>query len=239
MASGLHLEQYLETSRLKKSNPTLLKDASIRCIQHRLQRDLQLPCRRAARKPLLMDRMKKARLDFAKKYIHWTADDWKKVMWSCGHHIQVYSGPFYHSLENLPTELQRNFHLMRDLDQRSQDVMRNIDQISDDYLTTVKSLSPEKRSEQMSKIQKMFNRAKEYSDDKVQLAIQTYELAQLTRTLELQPLYLKEIICLQSNPPLLLPSGFTITLVRETIQTYTLSKGDLRLCTAEMSNFLR
>ncbi|KAG0717317.1 Activating signal cointegrator 1 complex subunit 3 [Chionoecetes opilio] len=49
------------------------------------QRDLQLPCRRAARKPLLMDRMKKARLDFAKKYIHWTADDWKKVMWSCGH----------------------------------------------------------------------------------------------------------------------------------------------------------
>ena len=28
----------------------------------------------------------------------------------------------------------------------------------------------------MSKIQKMFNRAKEYSDDKVQLAIQTYEL---------------------------------------------------------------
>ncbi|MPC26021.1 Inhibitor of growth protein 5 [Portunus trituberculatus] len=49
-------------------------------------------------------------------------------------------------------------------------------QISDEYLTTVKSLSPEKRSEQMSKIQKMFNRAKEYSDDKVQLAIQTYEL---------------------------------------------------------------
>ncbi|KAK8398220.1 hypothetical protein O3P69_003853 [Scylla paramamosain] len=82
----------------------------------------------------------------------------------------------FRGLENLPTELQRNFYLMRDLDQRSQDVMRNIDQISDEYLTTVKSLSPEKRSEQMSKIQKMFNRAKEYSDDKVQLAIQTYEL---------------------------------------------------------------
>lgn len=49
-------------------------------------------------------------------------------------------------------------------------------QISDDYLNTVKGLSPEKRSEQMSKIQKMFNRAKEFSDDKVQLAIQTYEL---------------------------------------------------------------
>ncbi|KAG0718852.1 putative homeodomain transcription factor [Chionoecetes opilio] len=41
-----------------------------------------------------------------------------------------------------------------------------------------------------------------------------------------------------SNPPLLLPSGFTITLVRETIQAYTLSKGDLRLCTAGMSKAL-
>ncbi|KAK8746447.1 hypothetical protein OTU49_017022 [Cherax quadricarinatus] len=89
-----------------------------------------------------------------------------------GLHLEQY----LESLENLPTELQRNFNLMRDLDQRSQDVMRNIDQISDEYLSTVKGLSPEKRSEQMSKIQKMFNRAKEYSDDKVQLAIQTYEL---------------------------------------------------------------
>lgn len=80
------------------------------------------------------------------------------------------------SLENLPTELQRNFHMMRDLDQRAQDVMRNIDQLSDEYLVTVKNLSPEKRSESMSRIQKMFNRAKEFSDDKVQLAIQTYEL---------------------------------------------------------------
>jgi len=80
------------------------------------------------------------------------------------------------SLENLPTELQRNFHMMRDLDQRAQDVMRNIDQLSDEYLMTVKNLSPEKRSENMSRIQKMFNRAKEFSDDKVQLAIQTYEL---------------------------------------------------------------
>ncbi|ROT64894.1 inhibitor of growth protein 5 isoform X1 [Penaeus vannamei] len=89
-----------------------------------------------------------------------------------GLHLEQYLD----SLENLPTELQRNFHLMRDLDQRAQDVMRNIDQISDEYLSGVKGLSPEKRSEQMSKIQKMFNRAKEYSDDKVQLAIQTYEL---------------------------------------------------------------
>lgn len=87
----LHKNPCLTASQLKTSHPTLLKDVSIRCIQRCLQKDLPLPIRRAACKPLLTDRMKKARLNFAKKYIHWTADDWKKVMWS------VYSGPFYHS----------------------------------------------------------------------------------------------------------------------------------------------
>ena len=48
--------------------------------------------------------------------------------------------------------------------------------MSDGYLKNIRDYSPEKRSEQMSNIQKMYNRAKEYSDDKVQLAIQTYEL---------------------------------------------------------------
>merc|ERR1712002_827994 len=89
-----------------------------------------------------------------------------------GLHLEQYLD----SLENLPTELQRNFHLMRDLDTRTQDVMRNIDELADDYLVNVKSLSPEKKTDQLNKIQKMFTRAKEFSDDKVQLAIQTYEL---------------------------------------------------------------
>ncbi|XP_069941831.1 inhibitor of growth protein 4 isoform X4 [Cherax quadricarinatus] len=43
--------------------------------------------------------------------------------------FNVTSGHLSLGLENLPTELQRNFNLMRDLDQRSQDVMRNIDQV--------------------------------------------------------------------------------------------------------------
>ncbi|RXG69040.1 Inhibitor of growth protein 4 [Armadillidium vulgare] len=80
------------------------------------------------------------------------------------------------SLENLPNELQRNFSHMRDLDQKTQNVMNTIDEISDDYLKTIKDLTPEKRSEKTGNIHKMFNRAKEYSDDKVHLAIQTYEL---------------------------------------------------------------
>jgi inhibitor of growth protein 4 len=79
-------------------------------------------------------------------------------------------------LEHLPIELQRNFTLMRDLDARAQALMRNIDRLADEYLRNVKSLTPEKKKEQMNNIQSLFNKAKEYGDDKVQLAIQTYEL---------------------------------------------------------------
>jgi hypothetical protein len=54
--------------------------------------------------------------------------------------------------------------------------MKDIDGQAEEYLKVVAQTSPEKRKEQMDKIQKLFNKAKEYGDDKVQLAIQTYEL---------------------------------------------------------------
>jgi inhibitor of growth protein 4 len=82
-------------------------------------------------------------------------------------------------LESLPIELQRNFSLMRDLDNRAQSLMREIDSLADDYLKIINHSSPDKRKEQMEKIQKLFNKAKEYGDDKVQLAIQTYELVRI------------------------------------------------------------
>lgn len=65
---------------------------------------------------------------------------------------------------------------MRDLDARAQTVMRNIDKMADEYLQNVKLLSAEKKKDKMGDIQSQFNKAKEYGDDKVQLAIQTYEL---------------------------------------------------------------
>lgn len=65
---------------------------------------------------------------------------------------------------------------MRDLDTRAQGLMRTIDQMADNYLRNINSMSVEKRKEQMEEIQNQFNKAKEYGDDKVQLAIQTYEL---------------------------------------------------------------
>ncbi|XP_065222823.1 inhibitor of growth protein 5-like isoform X2 [Planococcus citri] len=80
------------------------------------------------------------------------------------------------SLENLPVELQRNFKLMRELDSRAQEIMKQIDKTGDDYLNNIKIISTEKKKEHINEIQKLFTKAKEYADDKVQLAIQTYEL---------------------------------------------------------------
>jgi len=65
---------------------------------------------------------------------------------------------------------------MRDLDNRAQSIMKEIDSLAEDYLKVISQSSTEKRKDQMEKVQKHFNKAKEYGDDKVQLAIQTYEL---------------------------------------------------------------
>lgn len=82
---------------------------------------------------------------------------------------------------------------MRDLDTRAQSLMKNIDAQADEYLRNQKTLTADQGKEQLDKIQGLFNKAKvkvifhriffsnvivfqEYGDDKVQLAIQTYEL---------------------------------------------------------------
>ncbi|XP_015417302.1 PREDICTED: inhibitor of growth protein 5 [Myotis davidii] len=79
-------------------------------------------------------------------------------------------------IENLPCELQRNFQLMRELDQRTEDKKAEIDILAAEYISTVKTLSPEQRVEHLQKIQSAYSKCKEYSDDKVQLAMQTYEM---------------------------------------------------------------
>jgi hypothetical protein len=72
----------LTTKDLKTSYPNLLGNVAIRTIQNRLYKDLCLPSRVAAKKPLLTPKMIKKRLDFARRYSHWTPSDWEKVMWS-------------------------------------------------------------------------------------------------------------------------------------------------------------
>ena len=84
----LRRNPHLFASELKEMHPDLLGKFSIRCIQHRLQKDMKLPSRCVAQKPLLALRMPKQRLQFAKRYLHWSADDGKK---SCGTMNQPFS----------------------------------------------------------------------------------------------------------------------------------------------------
>uniref|UniRef100_H2ZUM3 Inhibitor of growth family member 5 n=1 Tax=Latimeria chalumnae TaxID=7897 RepID=H2ZUM3_LATCH len=88
----------------------------------------------------------------------------------------MYLEHYLDSIENLPCELQRNFQLMRDLDQRTEDKKAEIDKLATDYIANVKILSPDQRVEHLKKIQNAYSKCKEYSDDKVQLAMQTYEM---------------------------------------------------------------
>lgn len=69
---------------------------------------------------------------------------------------------------------------MRELDSRAQTLMKTIDEKADEFMKTLvkekESIPEDVRKDKLKTIQDMFNRAKEYGDDKVQLAIQTYEL---------------------------------------------------------------
>ena len=50
------LRPSITPANFKKKHPKLLEGVSIRTIQHRLKNDLGLPCRRAAKKPLLTEK---------------------------------------------------------------------------------------------------------------------------------------------------------------------------------------
>lgn len=67
---------------LKANHPDVLAGVSTRTIQHRLQKHMKMPCRKAAKKPLITARMRKQRLDFCSKYKNWTVEQWRHVMWS-------------------------------------------------------------------------------------------------------------------------------------------------------------
>ncbi|CAH1725668.1 unnamed protein product [Aphis gossypii] len=80
------------------------------------------------------------------------------------------------SLENLPVELQQNLTLMQNIDSIAQQQMHNIDKLVTDFVLNGKVLSGNKKKITLINIQRQFEKAKKYSDDKVLLAKQTCEL---------------------------------------------------------------
>ncbi|XP_048880870.1 inhibitor of growth protein 4 isoform X2 [Brienomyrus brachyistius] len=88
----------------------------------------------------------------------------------------MYLEHYLDSIENLPFELQRNFQLMRDLDQRTEDLKEQIDSMAREYTANARTLSSEQKVSLLRQIQQSYSKCKEFGDDKVQLAMQTYEM---------------------------------------------------------------
>lgn len=72
----------ITAKELKFNMKNLLSDVAERTIQNRLQKELGLPSRHAAKKPFINEIMRQKRVAFCKKYINWTVEDWKKVLFS-------------------------------------------------------------------------------------------------------------------------------------------------------------
>ena len=79
-------------------------------------------------------------------------------------------------LESLSPELSRNFKLIYELDTHVHEILKEIDLLKTEYLNNVKSMDNETRLAKMKIIEKKYEKCKDLSDEKVQLANQTYEM---------------------------------------------------------------
>ena len=73
------------TSSCNKVRANLLRkgtDVSISTVSRRLSKEFGLKSCKPTKKTKLTPIMKKKRLAFAKKHLHWTADDWGKVLFN-------------------------------------------------------------------------------------------------------------------------------------------------------------
>jgi len=93
---------------------------------------------------------------------------------SASFQLGTYLEQYLESVNSLPAEIRRNFQLMHDLDTRCHDLFQHIEKDSKIYLQSVKKGN--KDDELLDNIQKDFKTTIEYSDEKVALAVQTYEL---------------------------------------------------------------
>lgn len=90
--------------------------------------------------------------------------------------MQPYLEQYLDNLENLSPELNRNFKLVYELDTRVQDTLIEIDNLKQDYQENLKSYNNDIRLLKAKEIDQKYEKCKELSDEKVQVANQTYEL---------------------------------------------------------------
>ena len=83
---------FLTAFEVKERHPILLQNVSVRTIARHIRTTLAMPCRRAARKPLVTSKMRTKRLRFCRKYRHWTPEMWRKVLFSDESTFKVIQG---------------------------------------------------------------------------------------------------------------------------------------------------
>ena len=83
---------------------------------------------------------------------------------------------YLESIDTVPGDLQRNFTMMHDLDRRVQDLMKEVETVYNQYLEGSGDLKMSERAKYITDIKQKFEKSNTYSDDKVQLAMQTYEM---------------------------------------------------------------
>lgn len=83
---------------------------------------------------------------------------------------------YLESLDGLPSDLRRNMTLLTDLDERSSSLLTSVNTSITDFSLAQSDLSDERSREAFTSIESLYSRLLEFADDKVQLAIQTYEM---------------------------------------------------------------
>ncbi|KAJ3190166.1 Inhibitor of growth protein 4 [Gaertneriomyces sp. JEL0708] len=79
------------------------------------------------------------------------------------------------TVEALPIELSRNFTLMRELDSRAQCAVETIETQTAHFMENLRTLSSEEKEETLRKIAAAFKETLKHGEDKVALAVQTYD----------------------------------------------------------------
>mmetsp|Transcript_25272 Transcript_25272/g.28103 ORF Transcript_25272/g.28103 Transcript_25272/m.28103 type:complete len:218 (+) Transcript_25272:110-763(+) len=84
---------------------------------------------------------------------------------------------YLQSIQSLPSELKRNFALIGELDHRSQDLMDKIESYTQSYqLSNKRNMEDHLSQTTLAQIRKDLDTCMEYGDEKISIAVQTYDM---------------------------------------------------------------
>jgi len=79
------------------------------------------------------------------------------------------------SVETLPSDLHQSFSMIRELDGQAESKSKKLDTICKSFLEEMQMLTASERKERLRQIQENFKAAHEIANEKVTLAVQTYD----------------------------------------------------------------